>query len=258
MVENESKPLEFIEEFVWTPKDEVAFFQAAEDCKPKGPGKWFQMATICDNFYSYTGQLVSTKVLWDHLNTMYNLEALEDSENKLFSSAEYQLPVQEFELTELLNERKEKTEEKTVPAKVVKDYSRKKEAIKKEEVELAIVDKTLAKSKTELFDDSDEDDTPLKPSKQIIKIKQEEKPGKTPARKSVARARSGTPKRTTRNTREKVDEPSPAGKSDENDLASISTKKTKSSVGKRSLRSRDDKSSSPAPTAPPAKRARRI
>ncbi|CAK8683990.1 unnamed protein product [Clavelina lepadiformis] len=66
--------------------------------KPVGVNKHFRMMCIHKKFCQSLGQSVSSKQLWDHLATMYNLKALDESEIVPFqnSAQDFKLPADIF------------------------------------------------------------------------------------------------------------------------------------------------------------------
>ncbi len=61
---------------MWTPEMEVSLFYAMMDHKPVGENKNFHMIFIYEKFNSLCEKKLSTDQLWQHLSTLYDLQAL--------------------------------------------------------------------------------------------------------------------------------------------------------------------------------------
>ncbi|CAG5114598.1 unnamed protein product [Candidula unifasciata] len=66
-------------DFVWNPDMEVNLFHAMRGHKPVGVNKHFQMISIHDRLSSACKKITSDDV-WNHLSTLYDLQALNESE----------------------------------------------------------------------------------------------------------------------------------------------------------------------------------
>ncbi|XP_016088626.1 MRG/MORF4L-binding protein-like [Sinocyclocheilus grahami] len=64
------------ESIVWSQEVEVCLFHAMLGHKPVGVNRHFHMICIRDKFSQNIGRQVSSKVIWDHLSTMYDMQAL--------------------------------------------------------------------------------------------------------------------------------------------------------------------------------------
>jgi len=64
----------------WNAETEVALFYAMRGQKPVGINKHFRMIAIHKKFCQTLGQSVASEQIWQHLGTMYNLRALDESE----------------------------------------------------------------------------------------------------------------------------------------------------------------------------------
>ncbi|XP_067904785.1 MRG/MORF4L-binding protein [Heterodontus francisci] len=64
----------------WTPEVEVCLFHAMLGHKPVGVNRHFHMICIRDKFSQNIGRQVSSKIVWEHLNVMYDMQALHESE----------------------------------------------------------------------------------------------------------------------------------------------------------------------------------
>ncbi|XP_006021745.1 MRG/MORF4L-binding protein, partial [Alligator sinensis] len=72
----------------WSPEVEVCLFHAMLGHKPVGVNRHFHMICIRDKFSQNIGRQISSKVIWDHLSTMYDMQALHESEILPFPNSE--------------------------------------------------------------------------------------------------------------------------------------------------------------------------
>ncbi|XP_041060936.1 MRG/MORF4L-binding protein isoform X2 [Carcharodon carcharias] len=72
----------------WTPEVEVCLFHAMLGHKPVGVNRHFHMICIRDKFSQNIGRQVSSKIVWEHLNVMYDMQALHESEILPFPNGE--------------------------------------------------------------------------------------------------------------------------------------------------------------------------
>ncbi|XP_062314666.1 MRG/MORF4L-binding protein [Osmerus eperlanus] len=79
-------PLE--DSVVWSQEVEVCLFHAMLGHKPVGVNRHFHMICIRDKFSQNIGRQVSSSVIWDHLGTMYDMQALHESEILPFPNSE--------------------------------------------------------------------------------------------------------------------------------------------------------------------------
>ncbi|XP_006872078.1 PREDICTED: MRG/MORF4L-binding protein-like [Chrysochloris asiatica] len=73
---------------VWSPEVEVCLFHAMLGHKPVGVNRHFHMVCIRDKFSQNIGRQVPSKVIWDHLSTMYDMQALQEFEILTFPNPE--------------------------------------------------------------------------------------------------------------------------------------------------------------------------
>lgn len=73
---------------MWSPEVEVCLFHAMLGHKPVGVNRHFHMICIRDKFSQNIGRQVPSKVIWDHLSTMYDMQALHESEILPFPNPE--------------------------------------------------------------------------------------------------------------------------------------------------------------------------
>ncbi|XP_051517797.1 MRG/MORF4L-binding protein-like isoform X2 [Myxocyprinus asiaticus] len=76
------------ESVVWSQEVEVCLFHAMLGHKPVGVNRHFHMICIRDKFSQNIGRQVPSKVIWDHLSTMYDMQALHESEILPFPNSE--------------------------------------------------------------------------------------------------------------------------------------------------------------------------
>ncbi|XP_011312789.1 MRG/MORF4L-binding protein [Fopius arisanus] len=117
------------EEIDWNVENEVQLFFAMNGHKPVGVNKYFHMVCIWEKFRAAINKDVSFKTIWDHLETMYDLVALDDTEDLPFPSSEVDFALPESEFLELIkNKQKEETDVKSKDLKEkVKETKKEKE-----------------------------------------------------------------------------------------------------------------------------------
>ncbi|XP_061780273.1 MRG/MORF4L-binding protein [Nerophis lumbriciformis] len=76
------------ESVVWSHEVEVCLFHAMIGHKPVGVNRHFHMICIRDKFSQNIGRQISSSVIWDHLGTMYDMQALHESEILPFPNSE--------------------------------------------------------------------------------------------------------------------------------------------------------------------------
>ncbi|KAF7402382.1 hypothetical protein HZH66_004649 [Vespula vulgaris] len=111
----------------WNVENEINLFFAMNGHKPVGINKYFHMVCIWEKFRAAIHKDVSLKAIWDHLESMYDLMALDDMEDLPFPSHEmdFSLPESEY-LGSLKLRKKEESESK------LKEQRDKYKEIKKE------------------------------------------------------------------------------------------------------------------------------
>lgn len=100
---------------VWSHEVEVCLFHAMIGHKPVGVNRHFHMICIRDKFSQNIGRQVSSSVIWDHLGTMYDMQALHESEILPFPNSEksFSLPddiIQEVKEGKICSEEESKEE----------------------------------------------------------------------------------------------------------------------------------------------------
>jgi len=85
-------------EHKWNVEDELKLLQAVLHNKPIGVNKHFSMVKIVDQLRTSLKRHITTDEVWAHLETMYNLKALDDFETVPFPNEEieFSLPESEF------------------------------------------------------------------------------------------------------------------------------------------------------------------
>lgn len=73
---------------IWSHEVEVCLFHAMLGHKPVGVNRHFHMICIRDKFSQNIGRQVSSSVIWDHLGSMYDMQALHESEILPFPNSE--------------------------------------------------------------------------------------------------------------------------------------------------------------------------
>ncbi|XP_012216355.1 MRG/MORF4L-binding protein [Linepithema humile] len=86
------------DEVEWNVDNEIQLFFAMNGHKPVGINKYFHMVCIAEKFRAAVHKDISLKMIWDHLESMYDLMALDDMEDLPFPSQEIEfcLPETEF------------------------------------------------------------------------------------------------------------------------------------------------------------------
>ncbi|XP_061165948.1 MRG/MORF4L-binding protein-like isoform X2 [Saccostrea echinata] len=84
----------------WPVDAEVSLFHAMRGHKPVGVNKHFQMLFIHEKLNSSSSRKISSKDIWDHLSSMYDLQALNESEIIPFPNKEsdFDLPGEDFKV----------------------------------------------------------------------------------------------------------------------------------------------------------------
>uniref|UniRef100_A0A8C5DKI8 MRG domain binding protein n=1 Tax=Gouania willdenowi TaxID=441366 RepID=A0A8C5DKI8_GOUWI len=100
---------------VWSHEVEVCLFHAMIGHKPVGVNRHFHMICIRDKFSQNIGRQVSSSIIWDHLGSMYDMQALHESEILPFPNSEksFSLPddiIQEVKEGKLVPEEETKEE----------------------------------------------------------------------------------------------------------------------------------------------------
>lgn len=168
-----------MDDFDWNVYHEGQLLDAMVGHKPVGVNKYFQMALILDKFTDHINKDVHPDKVWAHLDTMYNLEALDESESLPFPNDErdFSLPESEFGQLQLKKEDKAEAEKKNINQKGRETPKNMKE-IKKEEKPIT-VNRNIKEKETQRRDSKDSRDGKVTNSvKKEVKKEKDEKVSK--------------------------------------------------------------------------------
>ncbi|KAF8770947.1 uncharacterized protein LOC129989382 [Argiope bruennichi] len=87
------------DEIEWNSRVETLLLYALFNLKPVGVNRYFAMLGIHHKFSNFLDREISSKVIWDHLDSMYDMPALHESEIIPFPNEEV-----DFELSEDFND----------------------------------------------------------------------------------------------------------------------------------------------------------
>ncbi|CAH1116725.1 unnamed protein product [Phaedon cochleariae] len=97
-----------MEDFEWNVVNEGQLLDAMVGHKPVGVNKYFQMAFICDKFTDNLHKDINSDKIWAHLETMYNLEALDECESIPFPNTEREFNLPDSEYASLIGKKEDK------------------------------------------------------------------------------------------------------------------------------------------------------
>ncbi|XP_049516517.1 uncharacterized protein LOC119445310 [Dermacentor silvarum] len=100
------KPAETLD---WNADTEVQLFRAMKGHKPIGVNRYFQMACIHEKFSASLNKDISSQIIWDRLDTLYDMAALHESEILPFPNPEIEFVLPDNDFGDLLSKRKEKS-----------------------------------------------------------------------------------------------------------------------------------------------------
>lgn len=86
----ENDEYETVTSIDWTPENEVHLFYAMKNRKPVGIDRNFQMILINECFNKRIRKEVPSRVLWEHLEAMYDLDALNENNSPASSIVDEQ------------------------------------------------------------------------------------------------------------------------------------------------------------------------
>merc|ERR1712004_724631 len=89
---------------IWNVELEIALLHAMRRHKPAGVNKHFQMACIVEKMNSAITSRICVNQVWAHLRSMYDLQALNESENIPFPNKENDFKLPSYEFSSLLNQ----------------------------------------------------------------------------------------------------------------------------------------------------------
>ncbi|KAK0174268.1 hypothetical protein PV327_011056 [Microctonus hyperodae] len=96
------KQVDSTDDIEWNVETEIQLFFAMNGHKPVGVNKYFHMVCIWEKFRAAVNKDISLKAIWDHLESMYDLVALDDTEDLPFPSSEVDFALPESEFMELI------------------------------------------------------------------------------------------------------------------------------------------------------------
>lgn len=102
----------------WNVDMEVQLFYAMRGHKPVGVNKHFQMACVLEKFRNSIQKDVASQQIWDHLESMYDMAALHESEIVPFPNEELEFALPDSDFGNLLRRENIKREdEKSVKSR---------------------------------------------------------------------------------------------------------------------------------------------
>ncbi|KAJ8957673.1 hypothetical protein NQ318_017565 [Aromia moschata] len=177
-----------MDDFEWNVVNEGQLLDAMVGHKPVGVNKYFQMAFICDKFTDNLHKDIDPEKIWAHLETMYNLEALDESESIPFPNGEREFNLPEADFGNLIN-KKDEEKNKSQPQKGGRETPKLVKETKKDEKtpvrnqkdnkEGKDVNKTPAVAKKEIKKEVEKTKAPVKGRNSIGTPKEENKSGKS-------------------------------------------------------------------------------
>ncbi|KAJ8952845.1 hypothetical protein NQ314_007451 [Rhamnusium bicolor] len=172
-----------MDDFEWNVVNEGQLLDAMVGHKPVGVNKYFQMAFICDKFTDNLHKDIDPGKIWAHLETMYNLEALDESESIPFPNSEKEFNLPESDFGNLIT-KKEEEKCKSQPQKGGRETPKLVKEVKKEE-------KTPIRNQKERRDSKEGKDNNKTSTTAKKEIKKEPEKNKAPVK---GRSSTGTPK----------------------------------------------------------------
>jgi len=113
-------------ELEWNAENELQLFQVLCGNKPIGISRFFQMACVVEKLASNLNKEVTSRAVWDHLSTMYDLKKLDELEGVPFPIEENDFTLSPREFGDLMTSKVEESELKK-PTK--KEDDKKKEKL---------------------------------------------------------------------------------------------------------------------------------
>lgn len=96
----------------WSTEEEVQLLYALDGLRPVGINKHFYMARICERMSNALKRDISPDIIWAHLKTWYNLDALDQMERLPFAEEQVEFTLPDSEYSTLMNKKLAETEEK--------------------------------------------------------------------------------------------------------------------------------------------------
>ncbi|XP_015522355.1 MRG/MORF4L-binding protein isoform X1 [Neodiprion pinetum] len=242
------KQVDHTEEIEWNVDNEIQLFFAMNGHKPVGINKYFHMVCIWEKFRAAIHKDISLKVVWSHLESMYDLAALDDMEDLPFPSNETDFALPESEFSSLMKLRKK--EELDVKSKEVQPKEKQKE-MRKDKDSKDIVKKDIPPPK-EVKGSKEPDrkkEEPKKPTREMDMKKDKLRDSKD-IKKEQHKSSKGRPKG------KDDDETASAGKKERKDSESSrdGPKRGVKRPTRQSVDNTSKASSSPRDTPPPKRR----
>jgi len=80
----------------WPPEKEIQLLYALKGRRPVGVNRFFQMIFIQEEFSRLTGKDVPSHEIWKYLETLYDIEALNENEEEsyIYEEKEFSLPTE--------------------------------------------------------------------------------------------------------------------------------------------------------------------
>lgn len=89
-------------DLTWSPEDEVQLFYALNGLKPTGINRHFYIVCAAEKLSKALNVEFSTEQIWNHLQSMYNLEAIEAHEMIPFPNEEKDFVLPEADFASLM------------------------------------------------------------------------------------------------------------------------------------------------------------
>lgn len=151
-------------EIEWNVENEIQLFYAMMGHKPVGVNKHFQMMFIHNKLSSSLNCELSTKTIWDKLETLYDMAALDESDKLPFPNDENEFNLPEVEFSDLLDERSKPDLKEESRDKEEKEIRARGRPPKKDPDKLEYKDEGVRRERARELRD-DDDDTPRRPGK---------------------------------------------------------------------------------------------
>ncbi|XP_012276513.1 MRG/MORF4L-binding protein isoform X1 [Orussus abietinus] len=240
------KPADLSEEIEWNVENEIQLFFAMNGHKPVGINKYFHMVCIWEKFRAAIHKEISLKMIWDHLESMYDLMALDDTEDLPFPSSEIDFTLPELEFSGFIKSRK-----KEEPDVKGKDLKEKVKEIKKDKDIKDMVKKDNILRDFKGIKEAEKKKEEIKKSIKEPEIKKEKQRDVKDVKKDI-KPMKGRPK-----GKDDVEEPGSIGKKerkDSSDAIREGLKRVPKRPTRQSIDSTSKASSSPRDTPPPKRR----
>jgi len=125
-------PYSSAQTIAWNVENEIHLFDAMIGHKPVGVNKHFQMLMILERFCTRVQREVPSEVLWEKLEKLYDMTALDEMETLPFPNAqsEFNLPSEEFDslIQAKLKECEVRRDEEALAARAAEEPARRSRA----------------------------------------------------------------------------------------------------------------------------------